>query len=543
MKIFNIIHIIIINSLQFLNKNLNKNNFITQNTNKININKPHFAKKANNLSKYMYLLIVGSLLINTSLANTQNTNSIENSNQSVRQIHNLPISVIQKIKDANITTDDISIKVVRLSDNQTIYTHHSQVWRQPASTQKLVTTLAGFELLGKDFVWTTFVYYTGVIANGILYGDIIIKGSGDPSLTYDRLNNLLSTLNQKIKHIKGNIYIDNSLFNGVYFDSNNFDGQGSRAYNASPASFLVNFGTVQIQFLPSGSYKTNAKQSIFYPQGQYASIRTYPSTLNASQSIAQSIDCRTPSVLVKEQTVNVLGVFGAGCGTRSIWRNLGDNDRLAILAVRQWQNYDKTFKGKILVSHLPIKTPLMPIVSTTSRPLSHQIWQINQFSNNVMTEQLALSLPIYALGQRQSDYFKALNVLTTYTKARTQSASQPVFSRASGLCRECRLTADELASLLTNAYHSPNFKTFLGSLPKAGKSGTMKRLTNHIASERAFIKTGTLQDTTAQAGYVQALDGTWYVTVGIINAPNAGYNPKAVAVLDELLAVVASGSL
>ncbi len=120
----------------------------------------------------------------------------------------------------------------------------------------------------------------------------------------------------------------------------------------------------------------------------------------------------------------------------------------------------------------------------------------------------------------------------------------PVMSRASGLCRDCQITPSSMLALLTLAYQSPNFAVFRESMGVAGESGTIKALKwrqpNNPAIGHAWIKTGTLDNVTAMAGYVQGQSGKWYAVVGLINADNAKNNDKAKAVLDEMLAWTAT---
>lgn len=187
----------------------------------------------------------------------------------------LPVSVENKLASAGISSDDMSVLVVRLSDHKPIIAHLNAQDRKPASTQKIIPTVLALKLLGEDFTWHTPVYYKGVLYDGVLYGDLIIKGSGDPNLTYDKLDYLLALVAQKVRHITGDIYIDNSLFSYVGFDGYQFDGQGAHAYNASPSAFLVNFGAVEIRFLPSGVMLSGADKS-FVPNHGRAALKILP---------------------------------------------------------------------------------------------------------------------------------------------------------------------------------------------------------------------------------------------------------------------------
>ncbi len=181
-----------------------------------------------------------------------------------------------------------------------------------------------------------------------------------------------------------------------------------------------------------------------------------------------------------------------------------------------------------------------------SKPLSEQIYLINQYSNNVMTEQVALSLPlsmgVAGVHDPASDYPSVLNFISKWWQTHL-SSQPPMMSRASGLCRDCAITPAAMAELLAFAYQQPNFEVFKASLPIAGQSGTMMSLSErdpeHPAIGRAHIKTGTLNNVKSLAGYVMDTQGRWYVFVGMINAPGVGYSDHATAVMDEALSYVA----
>ncbi len=96
-----------------------------------------------------------------------------------------------------------------------------------------------------------------------------------------------------------------------------------------------------------------------------------------------------------------------------------------------------------------------------------------------------------------------------------------------------------MADFLGFAFVHKDFDTFKQSLSLAGETGTMKdlryRQKSNSAIGKAWIKTGTLENVTSMAGYVQGDSGRWYVVVGMINSPKVMYDPKAKAILDEML--------
>ena len=293
---------------------------------------------------------------------------------------------------------------------------------------------------------------------------------------------------------------------------------------------------------------------------------TMPTTLKASQAPCNSnqddwIGTLTSTGLSFHQTAS------AFCGEQKRYLTFPDGDVLVKQQIiADWQKILPNFTGNIEFANPAVPymqqakaipqalpwyirlylkyfgKPLTPklVGYVASNPLHEQIKDINQHSNNVMTEQIALSLPLYADKQRISTYPKTFAYIHQWWQQKLPQAQPPVMTRASGLCRDCRVAPNSMLALLTLAYHSPNFTVYRDSLGVAGESGTIKALKlrqpNNPAIGHAWIKTGTLDNVTSMAGYVQGKSGKWYAVVGMINADNVKNNSNAKAVLDEMLA-------
>lgn len=455
----------------------------------------------------------------------------------------LPENIANKIKQAGFDESSVSIVVEPLGkqsvEKTTKISHQADVMRVPASTQKLIATAAALDELGADYRWTTSVYQHGLTVGGVLYGDLIIRGSGDPSMTHTQLATLLQSIYAKgITHIVGDIVIDDRAFKDVAFDTAAFDGQATRAYNASPDAFLVNFGTLEIDILPAVGEKTALVQVL--PRLAEFDV---PTSIGANDGKCSRSN--EPSISLAKDKLTLQGQIGTECGRVSKWVAYPDAKLLATKAVKgEWKKIDADFSGQVrlLDEHqdqalLKVYDYRLPIVHHFSRPLSEQVKDINHFSNNVMTEQVALSLPL-AKGAKVSDYPSAFAFIDQWWRQHI-SEPAPKMSRASGLCRDCQVSASSLASLLKYAYQSDFFDGYLASLPIAGQSGTMKKFADRNpdspAIGRAWLKTGTLADVAAVAGYAKDKQDRWYVLVAIINAPSAGFSDQALAVLDEII--------
>ena len=129
--------------------------------------------------------------------------------------------------------------------------HRSTSPMNPASTMKLVTTIAALDLLGPAYTWTTPVYVDGTVQNGVLNGNLYVKGLGDPRLVMERLWLLLRRVQgMGIKTIAGDIVLDRSAFDLPEPDPAKFDGEPLRPYNVAPDALLINFKSVVMTFTP-----------------------------------------------------------------------------------------------------------------------------------------------------------------------------------------------------------------------------------------------------------------------------------------------------
>lgn len=499
----------------------------------------------NHLVNFCKSLLCGTLISSVLFANSLMAQTVAQS---------LPASIRQKIQEVNLSENEVSILVKPLDGRAPTISHQADALRTPASTQKLVTTLIALDSLGQDYHWYTYVYQKGVVVGGVLYGDIIIKGFGDPSLTYERLKALFEQLSAKgIKHIQGDILVDNQAFFGVNFDVNAFDGHGLRAYNAAPNALLINFGTLQVDIIPSGTYhatnqtdKAGQPVNVFVPNNsRLALLKVVPSLadFDTPNTIATADGgCQSePQFGLSSKALTIFGTAKPACGHSTRWLTFANGDEFVLKSIKgTWQQLDPKFTGQVRLTTTKQTSLGLPIISYPSRILAKQIYDINQYSNNVMTEQVALSLPL-SVGESVSSYPKTFAFIHHWWKSHLKS-TPPMMSRASGLCRDCKISPNAMGELLEYAYRQPYFAVFKESLPIAGRTGTMAKLAyrnaHHPAIGRAFIKTGTLDEVVSMAGYVVDSQGCWYAVIGMINSPNAS-GRGAVSVLDEMLAVVA----
>jgi D-alanyl-D-alanine carboxypeptidase/D-alanyl-D-alanine-endopeptidase (penicillin-binding protein 4) len=402
----------------------------------------------------------------------------------------------------------------------------------PASVMKLVTTYAGLELLGPSFTWNTPVYVDGTISNGVLQGNLIIQGKGDPKLVLERIWLLLRRVQGLgIKAITGDIVLDHSAFATTVQNAADFDGEPLRPYNAAPDALLLNYKSVVMTFLPnpgSGSASVNFEPPLANVQMQ-ASV---PLTAGAGARQADCGDYR--STLAADfndpYRISFKGSYPASCGEK-VWATAyADPVSYADRAVLgMWQEMGGKLGGRVRDGKAP--ATLKPAFEAVSPTLAEVIRDINKYSNNVMAQQLFLTLSLnqntLLTAQRNgttpvpASTDASREIVRTWWRERFGEQDMPVLDNGSGLSRQSRVTPQGLARMLQTAYISGSMPELMASLPVIGVDGTLRRSRSRISQGWAHLKTGTLRDATAMAGYVHTPSGRRLVVVGIINHPNA----------------------
>ena len=134
----------------------------------------------------------------------------------------LKLAIDKMLADPTLKHASMSLYVLNSKTNEVVYDYNSQVGLMPASSQKIITSVTAFELLGNDFKFKTTLGYKGFIKNGTLNGTLMINGSGDPTMASWRyssskdttiLNNWMEAIKQLgIKKINGDVILNTDSF-------------------------------------------------------------------------------------------------------------------------------------------------------------------------------------------------------------------------------------------------------------------------------------------------------------------------------------------
>ena len=425
----------------------------------------------------------------------------------------LPVEVEAALERARVPAEALMVVVQEVGARRTKLAWQADQPANPASLMKLFTTFAALELLGPAWTWTTPVWLQGSVSDGVLDGNLVIKGNGDPKLVLERMWLLLRRVQQLgVNEIHGDIVLDRSAFATPDQNPGDFDGEPLRPYNVGADALLLSYKSVVFSFTPDPA-RGVAWVGV---DPNLAGVRVDPPNVPLVEGACNDWRGVLRADVADPLHIQFNGAFPASCGER-LW-SLAHGDAKAYnerALTGLWREMGGKLSGAVRDGVAPSGKPSFEL---SSPALAEVVRDINKFSNNVMAQQLFLTL-----GQTQRGAgtpAQARDVLRQWSSERLGTLAKGVIiDNGSGLSRDSRASAQVFARLLQAAWASPVMPEVLSSLPLNGVDGTLRRSRTTVG--RAHLKTGSLRDVAAVAGYVLSNSGRRHVLVAIINHPNA----------------------
>jgi D-alanyl-D-alanine carboxypeptidase/D-alanyl-D-alanine-endopeptidase (penicillin-binding protein 4) len=434
--------------------------------------------------------------------------------------------------------------------------------RNPASLAKLLTTAAALDQLGPAWRWRTPVWLDGPVVDGVLQGHLHLQGRGDPQLVLEQLWLLLRRVQARgVREISGDIVLDNRRFAPAEAQPGDFDGEHLRAYNVQPDALLLNYhakvysffpdeatGVAQVAVQPPLAGAVVDQRVPLAPKGPCGDWRArlqadfgLPTGDTAAVAAPASAPLSAPLSAPAEPEVRVRfrGSYPLACGELNwVVADPPPASYTARLLAGLWRDMGGVLGGQVRSGPPPATAPSFHHASPA---LAEVVRDINKYSNNVMAQQLFLTLAAEASASAGAGVAvvaagaqPAPEPVVTSEQARQHlqrwlqlrlgeealAEGALVVDNGSGLSRQARISARLLARLLTQVHDSPVMPEFMASLPIGGVDGTLRR--SRATPGRAHLKTGSLRDVTALAGYALSHSGRRYVLVALVNHPNAG---------------------
>jgi len=447
----------------------------------------------------------------------------------------LPPTIDVALRTVGLPVEAVAVLIQEAAAERPVVAVNAERPMNPASVMKLVTTYAGLEMLGPAHTWKTDAFALGPIRDGVLEGDLVLRGGGDPKLTLENFWLLLRAIQSRgVREIRGDLVLDRGFYAIEPGDPGRFDNEPLQIYNTLPDALLINYKALKLIFVPDADGRRLA--IIAEP--------TMPEIQITNNVVLDNAPCgdwrarMRAEIRADDNTARLAfaGNYSRHCGEQVRFFNVLSPTVYAGGLFRQmWAELGGRFTGNVRDGFAPGNA--RPIASQESPSLSDVVRDINKFSNNVMARQLYLTLGAAAFGGGAT-LEKSDRALREWLARKRLAMPDLVVENGSGLSRIERVSARGLGAMLAAAWRSPVMPEFLASMPIVGVDGTLRRRGKPLSyAGQAHIKGGTISAVRTMAGYVLDATGRRWIVVCLINHPKV-HNANAHTVFDALMQFV-----
>jgi D-alanyl-D-alanine carboxypeptidase/D-alanyl-D-alanine-endopeptidase (penicillin-binding protein 4) len=429
---------------------------------------------------------------------------------------------------------------------ETLYQQNADRYFVPASNMKLFTTALALTKLGPDYRFHTTLETTGTISNGVLTGNVVLVGRGDPNLSNRKfpyqlkeefdgppekvLAELADGLVAKgVKEISGDVIGDDSYFARERYPSGWEIDDMVWEFGAAISSIVVDDNTVTLTLTP-GDQPGAPVQASENP--------ATPDFLVQNDVVTSAPDVKSDLTLTREpgaSLVVVKGTMPANGAPRKLVLAVEEPAlHAAAVLKRVLEGRGVHVDGFVRARHEAPKTQGDPVVLAehVSVPLSDAVKLINKISQNLHTEMLLRSVARQG-GTRATDD-DLMKVPQDFYASAGIDPDDVIQSDASGLSRHDLVTPRAIVALLTFAQKQPWFETYFNSLPVAGVDGTLEdRMKDTVAAGHIHAKTGSVAHVRTLSGFADTASGRRLI-FSFLSNNQAGKNHEAADALTGL---------
>lgn len=415
---------------------------------------------------------------------------------------------------------DWGVLVVSLERGDTLFSRSPSEPLVPASNMKVLTSAAALHYLGSDYRFTTWVLADGPVRNGVLEGDLVLYGTGDPGIS-DRFFPTRSSvfealaaelLDAGIHEIRGSVVGDGSRYTGA-MRSSEWEVDDLNEWYAAPSGALsYNENVVSVRVIPGVLGGPPVIGSI--PD------HTGLPTLNEARTVGGGT--RSPLAIVRDspdEPVRVVGDIRAG--SRDVWRQMTISDP-ALFAAHGFTHVLRDEGIQVAgspsanaggthsaVSDDPgfrLGPPAMQVLAVhRSPPLSQYLEAVNQRSHNLYADLILKTLGHEVEGE--GSFEAGARAVERYLAEIGVPSEGLNILDGSGLAPGNRIAPATLVGVLEAMYGSARWEAFWTSLPEAGSRTMNRRMSSSPADGNLRAKTGTISRVSSLSGYVRTADG------------------------------------
>lgn len=460
----------------------------------------------------------------------------------------------QRLSDPAVRRGNVGVKVVSLKSGKVIFEQNAEKYFMPASNMKNFTVATAIEKLTPDYRFVTGVFAPAKPdAAGAIKGDIVVRGSGDVSISYsfndeDRfkgIDRLVDALIQaRVKRIDGGIIGDDTYFKGSAIPGGWEWDDLQWYYGAEVSALAVNDNAIALSVVPG-------------PLGYQCAVRIAPFNLVVRvQNRCMTTAAGTPRTLKVERKLgeNLIEISGnLPVGNGGFSNNVTISRPAEMFASMLKQRLVEkgvvvTGQGRAIAEGVsPTTIPLLEIAKIESPPLALIAAKTMKPSQNMYTETLLWTLgeeerkrALIAPGTQPGSAELGAAVVKNFLTGIGVAPDAVVQYDGSGLSRHNLITPTAVVQLYTYMSKQSKYsQTWRDSLTIAGVDGTLRsrfRGTRGEANVRG--KTGTIDQVSALSGYVTTAAGEQLVFSMLVNGVTQ--NSTRVGLIDEIVLMLAN---
>ena len=426
------------------------------------------------------------------------------------------------LQDPLLTRASAGIQVVDLATGDEVFSHAGDVPFIPASTMKIVTTAVALKSLGPAYEFSTHIYRHGELApDGILDGDLYVKGFGDPTLTIERLWRLVHDVAlEGVVEVNGNVVFDDDFFGDDYLVpgwTKKVDIANGPTYFAPLGALSLNFNTACIVVAPGPTASSPARVLLDTPASVLVidnQVRTVGPGGRRWLRIEREVDPKAHTV-----TFHVAGQVPLDSEVLRYYRTVDrPTDHFMAVFADQLKQQGIKVRGKYLDGTTPDDEDTVLLARSDSEPLGTLIRQVMKQSNNLMAEHVLKTIGAEAYGLPGTTA-KGLEAVKSYLDGLGIPRDQYVLVNGSGLSLDARLRPSVLTAILADMYHDRDIgPEFASSLAIGGIDGTLwHRFREDDEVSRVRGKTGSINGVHCLAGILEAGDGSMLAFAVMLN--------------------------
>ncbi len=394
----------------------------------------------------------------------------------------------------------IGVKIISLDDGKVLYTRNSNKLFHPASNMKLLTTSTAVSTLDKDFRFTTRISSDREAGDGVLSGNLYVKGCGDPLMNTADLDSMAASVKRLGIHaITGDLVGNVTYFDDIPWGAGWMWDDEPEAYAAFITPLMVNENAVHLTVRPGKANGDSLNFSV-EPQTQYVPVVNLGVT-----SSDTTLPALSPTRRKNDTTIIIRGRMKPGDPEQQFDLSVWKPEMYFLNLLRTALNRN----GVELDGGIRFDTAIGKFrIAELSHPVDSVVHRINKTSDNLAAENLLKTLSAEKHGTPGSAA-AGLDIVKEYLSRIGIDTTKMNLADGSGESFYDLVSPDIIVQILRSEYGEPStFKRFYESLPVGGVDGTLKnRMRNTRAQGNVHAKTGSISGVSTLSGYVRTADG------------------------------------